>query len=121
MIKQAIFCPRFSAHPVVSGDGAWARFYISSPLLSTGGQYLGSLCLVDSVPRTLGASDCALLSQMAETVVRRLESNAAGRHCHQSNCSHSSSSSSAHDQVSLVEGVGGLAVGLAEGLGGGGQ
>lgn len=38
---------RFSDNPFVAGDHGWLRFYAGSPILSSDGHHLGTLCCMD--------------------------------------------------------------------------
>ena len=38
---------RFSDNPFVAGDNGWLRFYAGSPILSSNGHHLGTLCCMD--------------------------------------------------------------------------
>ena len=55
------------------------RFYAGCPLLSSTGHRLGSLCIVDTAPRRLGADKLRMLSGFADLAVRQLEKRVALR------------------------------------------
>ena len=60
--------PRFSANPLVTG-APFIRFYAGAPLIYMRDVRLGGLCLLDTQPRELTASDQAELAQMADDVM----------------------------------------------------
>ncbi len=64
--------PRFAANPFVNGDGG-IRFYAGSPLVSPAGQALGTLCVLDRVPRDFSADQCATLAVLSRQVMAQLE------------------------------------------------
>ncbi len=64
--------PRFAGNPLVLG-GPHIRFYAGAPLISPEGLPLGTLCVIDSVPRTLEAADVADLVALAGRVMAHLE------------------------------------------------
>ena len=55
---------RFADNPLVMGDPG-IRFYAGVPLISEEGHALGSLCVIDRVPRTLTPDQEAILSLLA--------------------------------------------------------
>src|SRR5947209_1144548 len=57
VVPDALLDPRFRDNPLVVGE-PFVRFYAGHPLAGPGGHNVGTLCLVDHVPRTL--SDCEL-------------------------------------------------------------
>jgi diguanylate cyclase (GGDEF)-like protein len=63
---------RFKNFPVVTSD-PFVRFYAGAPLLSKAGHALGSLCVLDRVPRNLNASQIEALQALARQVVSQLE------------------------------------------------
>ncbi len=63
---------RFRANPLVTGDPN-IRFYAGAPLITTDGFSLGSLCVIDTVPRTLTADQEAALSTLARQVTSQME------------------------------------------------
>ncbi len=61
--------PRFAFNPLVTG--AWGlRFYAGAPLILRPGIRLGSLCILDTVPRHLTEKEVAHLKLLAALVVR---------------------------------------------------
>ena len=75
--------PRFAASPLVTGpDGL--RFYAGHPLAAPSGHRIGTLCIVDTRPRTLAPGDPEALRDLALLVERevaeaRLDEALAGR------------------------------------------
>lgn len=62
---------RFAENPFVTGSDR-IRFYAGVPLEIEPGLRLGSLCVLDRVPRRLGAGARGLLDRLARCVVERL-------------------------------------------------
>jgi diguanylate cyclase (GGDEF)-like protein len=63
---------RFKNFPLVTGD-PFVRFYAGAPLWSKTGHALGSLCVLDRVPRELNASQIESLQALGRQVVNQLE------------------------------------------------
>jgi hypothetical protein len=74
LVPDATGDPRFSRNPLVTGD-PHIRFYAGHPLTSQG-QRVGSLCLVDDEPRTLTGTQQLMLADLASWVEHELERNA---------------------------------------------
>jgi serine phosphatase RsbU (regulator of sigma subunit) len=55
---------RFAGHPFVTA-GPEVRFYAGHPLQAPGGHRVGTLCLIDEKPRRFGATERALLVELA--------------------------------------------------------
>ncbi len=64
---------RFSRNPLVTGE-PFVRFYAGAPLLTADGYGLGTLCVVDHVPRTLTAEQRDALRSLSHLVMTQLES-----------------------------------------------
>lgn len=72
VVEDALEDGRFKNNPLVEGP-PYIRFYAGAPLVASNGLRLGSLCIIDKVPRQLSAESCALLCNFAEMVVREIE------------------------------------------------
>jgi diguanylate cyclase (GGDEF)-like protein len=64
--------PRFSTNPLVIQDPK-VRFYAGTPLQSRDGHNLGTLCVIDRLPRHFSSSQVRLLEDLAQLVLRELE------------------------------------------------
>ena len=73
IVLDALLDPRFERNPLVTGEPK-IRFYAGVPLLSSEGAPLGSLCVIDTEPRTEGLSEFQRegLEVLAASVMRRL-------------------------------------------------
>jgi len=71
VVEDALRDERFRDNPFVVGEPN-VRFYAGAPLQLPGGQIVGTLCLVDSRPRTLDATDQAILGVLRDLVVDEL-------------------------------------------------
>ncbi len=72
VVEDASRDPRFAANPfVTSKDGI--RFYAGAPLTTREGYKLGTLCVVDHIPRKITKRDRDLLKDMAAIVVGEME------------------------------------------------
>jgi GAF domain-containing protein len=67
IIPDATQDPRFDNDPLVTGE-PYIRFYAGHPLTSKDGFNIGTLCLIDTVPRTLTPKEQKLLAEMAKRV-----------------------------------------------------
>ena len=63
---------RFADNPLVTGDPG-IRFYAGAPLVTAEGQALGTLCVLDRVPRALTNDQTAALATLSREVVARLD------------------------------------------------
>lgn len=79
VVEDAAADPRFSDNPLVTGEFG-LRFYAGAPLVTPEGHALGTLCVVDRVPRTLSDRDAETLKGLARAVVTSLELRRAMRH-----------------------------------------
>ena len=78
VVEDALEDPRFSENPLVTGEPN-IRFYAGAPLLTRHGFALGTLCLIDRVPRKLTEKEVKLLSGLANAVRDLLEKNSLTR------------------------------------------
>ena len=63
---------RFAEHPHVTGE-PFVRFYAGAPLITSEGFGIGSLCVVDRVPRRLTDAQAAVLRLLARQITGRIE------------------------------------------------
>ena len=63
---------RFSDNPLVTADPR-IRFYAGAPLTTTSGNAMGTLCVIDRVPRELDPRQLEALGALARMVVAQLE------------------------------------------------
>ncbi|WP_017454473.1 sensor domain-containing diguanylate cyclase [Herbaspirillum rubrisubalbicans] len=71
IVPDARLDARFADNPQVIGE-PYLRFYAGCPIKSEGGFNLGTLCLVDIVPRSFDAEQQALLKDLAAMVEQEL-------------------------------------------------
>ncbi|MDY0744380.1 GAF domain-containing protein [Paucibacter sp. R3-3] len=67
VVEDASRDPRFADNPLVTGD-LHLRFYAGAPISTPGGHRIGTLCVIDSVPRQLGPVELAVLDALRELV-----------------------------------------------------
>ncbi len=72
-IRDASADPRFADSPLVTGPPG-IRFYAGAPLVTTDGQAIGTLCVIDRQPRTLTESQRVALESLAQITMALLES-----------------------------------------------
>ena len=72
--------PRFCSNPLVTGEPG-IRFYAGAPLQTDEGHNLGTLCLIDRLPRQFSAGQVQLLEDLAELVLRELNLRRASTLC----------------------------------------
>jgi PAS domain S-box-containing protein len=72
IVRDALADQRFAANPLVSGD-SHIRFYAGVPLVSHDGYALGTLCVIDRVPRELAPQQLTALRALQRCVVTELE------------------------------------------------
>ncbi len=64
LIPDTLEDPRFSSNPLVVGEPKF-RFYVGCPLRMPNGALMGTLCLLDTRPRTFDVDDIAALRDLA--------------------------------------------------------
>ena len=72
IVRDAEDDPRFATNPLVTGKPD-IRFYAGIPLKSPNGFNLGTLCVIDTKPRNIDASEIESLRDLAQIVVDELE------------------------------------------------
>jgi diguanylate cyclase (GGDEF)-like protein len=72
VVRDASVDERFKDNPIVTGE-PYARFYAGAPLVTLDGEALGTLCVLDRVPRELDAMMVESLKALGRQVVAQLE------------------------------------------------
>lgn len=75
VVENATLDPRFRDNPLVTGD-PHIRFYAGAPLLMSPGVALGTLCAIDTEPRTMGRSEMLMLQRLAKIVTGLIRGHA---------------------------------------------
>ncbi len=71
VVPDAAEDPRFADNPLVTGD-PFIRFYAGAPINSPHGHRLGTLCVIDRVPRTMNDVQLEMLRDLADIVEAEL-------------------------------------------------
>ena len=72
VVRDTLADPRFSDNPFVTGE-PHIRFYAGAPLITAEGQALGTVCVLDSVPRELTSAQEETLRALGRQAVGQLE------------------------------------------------
>jgi len=72
LVEDATADERFAQNPLVTG-GPNIRFYAGAPLIDKDGNGLGTLCVIDSKPRSLTAEQSKSLEALSRLLVSRME------------------------------------------------
>jgi GAF domain-containing protein len=76
VVEDAAYDPRFSNNPLVTAFPS-IRFYAGAPLQTASGNALGTLCVIDRVPRQFTADEEETLKALARLVMNQLEARRA--------------------------------------------
>ncbi len=71
IVEDATLDPRFSDNPLVTGEPK-IRFYAGAPLTTADGFHLGTLCVIDRLPRRLTQVQCEALTLLARQVNKQI-------------------------------------------------
>jgi GAF domain-containing protein len=71
VVPDATADPRFSDNPLVTSDPN-IRFYAGAPLILPSGHAVGTLCIIDTKPRTLDKVELSILESMRDLLVMEL-------------------------------------------------
>lgn len=72
IVPDALNDPRFASNPHVMGEPN-IRFYAGAPLVTSSGASLGTVCVIDHVPRTLENEQIDALRALSRQVVAQME------------------------------------------------
>jgi signal transduction histidine kinase len=72
VVGDALRDPRFEKNPLVTGDPR-IRFYAGAPIVTGDGQGLGTLCVIDRVPRELSPAQRQALEALSRQLMAHLE------------------------------------------------
>lgn len=71
VIADAALDARFADNPLVTSDPN-IRFYAGAPLILPSGMAVGTLCIIDTAPRTLDAVELSILASLRDLLVMEL-------------------------------------------------
>lgn len=74
VVENTIEDDRFKDHPFVVNDPK-VRFYAASPIITTEGDVLGTVCAVDFSPKSLSAEKIAMLEDLADLARHTIEAH----------------------------------------------
>ncbi|MAK62641.1 MAG: histidine kinase [Ponticaulis sp.] len=78
VVEDASQDERFATNSLVTGETE-LRFYAGAPLITKDGHAFGTLCLIDSEPRTFSSKDRQRLASLAEVVNGLIENHILAR------------------------------------------
>lgn len=80
IVPDALQDPRFATNPLVTED-PHIRFYAGAPLTTPQGFRIGTLCVIDRVPRQLNLEEITALEALSRQVVSQIELRYLKNHC----------------------------------------
>jgi len=101
-VPDAALDARFSTNPLVTADPK-IRFYAGATLRLRNGAHVGTLCVIDSIPRQLDAHQRAILGWLAQAATNALEGRQAARDFAESEARLRTLSESAPDAILTVD------------------
>ena len=78
LVPDAAADPRFADNPLVTGEPK-VRFYAGMPIVTAGGHAVGTICVIDRIPRSLSDEQAEGLRAMGRQVARMLERRRPGQ------------------------------------------
>lgn len=72
VVPDATLDPRFADNPHVTGE-PHVRFYAGAPLRTADGHNIGTVCAIDTRPRSFGPREAAMLQDLATLAMEHLE------------------------------------------------
>lgn len=72
IIEDALSDPRFADNPLVT-NGPYIRFYAGVPIREPAGQPIGTLCLIDTSPRSFSEEEQHVLRDFADLIEREVK------------------------------------------------
>ena len=72
LVPDATQDARFAENPLVTAE-PHIRFYAGAPLITPGGETLGTLCVIDKVPRELSPTQLHALRVLSHAVMEKME------------------------------------------------
>lgn len=72
VVNDALADPRFANNPLVL-LAPHVRFYAGAPLISSDGHALGTLCVMDRIPRDFSSDQCEILATLSRQVIAQME------------------------------------------------
>ena len=82
VVSNTLKDPRFRENPLVTGPPD-IRFYAGAPIITRGGRKVGTVCVIDTKPRTLSPRERLVLESLARSAADLLENRATVSRLHE--------------------------------------